>query len=123
MNIAGRLLCAGEIEFLDLNDDFLVMKDERDQKNIELKESIDSMEAYVNENLILQKENNELKAEINMVMEEKEKLMEDLRVEKMKQCKQNDHARKSRFEEKLKEKRSRMGENIFKEYIGPRSRP
>ena len=77
----------------------------------------------MNENLILQKENDELKAEINMVMEEKEKLMEDLRVEKMKQCKQNDHARKSRFEEKLKEKRSRMGENIFKEYIGPRSRP
>ena len=50
-NIAGRLLCTRK--FLDSNDDFLMMKDERDQKDIELKESIASMEAYVNENLIL----------------------------------------------------------------------
>ena len=55
------------------------MMDERDQKDIELKESIASMEAYVNENLILQKENDELKAEINIVMEEREKLKKDLK--------------------------------------------
>ena len=80
-NIARRILCAREIEFLDLNDDFLMMMDKKDQKDIELKESIASIEAYVNENLILQKENDELKAEINMVMEEKEKLTEDLKKE------------------------------------------
>ena len=56
-----------------------MMIDKRDQKNIELKESIDSIEAYVNKNLILQKKNDELKAEINIVMEEKEKLTEDLK--------------------------------------------
>ena len=73
-NIARRLLCAGEIEFLDLNDNFLVIKNERDQKDIELKESIASMKVYVNENLILQKENSKLKVEINIVIEEREKL-------------------------------------------------
>ena len=78
-NIAGRLLCAREIEFLDLNNDFLVMIDKRDKKDIELKESIASMEAYVNKKLILQKENNELKVEINMVIEEREKLKKDLK--------------------------------------------
>ena len=59
------------------------------------------------------------------MLEEREKWKEkcDIRVEKMKQCKQNDYARKSRFEEKLKEKQSRMGEDMFKEYMGPRSRP
>ena len=59
------------------------------------------------------------------MLEEREKQKEkrDTRVEKIKQYKQNDHARKSRFEEKLKEKRSRMGEDMFKEYMGPRSRP
>ena len=59
------------------------------------------------------------------MLEETEKWKEkrDIQVEKMKQCKQNDHAQKSRFEEKLKEKQSRMGEDMFKEYMGPRSRP
>jgi len=55
------------------------MKDKRDQKDIELKESIASMKAYVNESLILQKENGKFKAEINMVMEEREKLKKDLK--------------------------------------------
>ena len=50
-----------------------MMMDERDQKDRELKESIASMEANVNENLILQKENDELKVEINIRKEEEEK--------------------------------------------------